>query len=61
MARKMGVHYDRVDVPAAQSLTDGARVPPDVLAAKLVEMIRGLETQPTCLLPTVLSNPFLAH
>lgn len=59
MARKMGLLYDRIDVSGADSQSDGAKVPTDALALGLRKMIQGMLAQPTCVIPSVVDDPYL--
>ena len=59
MARKMGIRYDRVDIRMEDSLGDGAVVPVHELAQTLINMVKGLQAQPTCVMPAVISDPYL--
>ena len=58
MARKMGIHYDRIDISESNSNPNGATVPPDEIAMKLTEMISTIMSKPTCLLPEVMNDPY---
>ncbi|KAJ1428537.1 hypothetical protein B484DRAFT_396763, partial [Ochromonadaceae sp. CCMP2298] len=59
MARKMGLHYSRVDVAQQDSHGDGAVVPVAQLERVVVQMIEGIRGKPTCVLPMVVQDPFL--
>jgi hypothetical protein len=59
MARKMGLHYDRIDISAADSRGDGATVPVDELSTTLVKMANRMVEQPTCVIPSAVNDPFL--
>jgi len=59
MARKMGIHYDRVDIRAEDSRSEGAVVPVQELSKTLINMVQGLQAKPTCVMPAVVSDPYL--
>lgn len=59
MIRKMGLSYQRIDVAAQQSLGMGAQVPVAELVAKLSALLDAVHTQPACVLPQVVENPYL--
>lgn len=59
MVRRMGLKYDRIDIPTNGSLPSGARVPVTELSAKLITMARQVHSEPTCILPSVVEDPFL--
>jgi len=59
MVRKMGMQYSRIDIDAAGSRDDGSVVPIDQLTAQLDDMLDKLLQTPTCVLPSVLSDPFM--
>lgn len=59
MLRRMGVHYDRIDISKADSLSNGANIPAEELAGKLLEMLDLIQRQPTCVLKKVVDDPYL--
>lgn len=59
MARKMGIHYDRVDIESKDSNGDGARVPTAELSDKVMKMVSVIHGAPTCVIPAVISDPYL--
>lgn len=59
MARKMGLHYDRLDLSAGNSKGDGAIVPVSDLVQKTKEMVDHILNKPTCIVKPVLDNPYL--
>ena len=59
MVRKMGIHYERIDVLKADSFSDGARVSPKVLASSLDNLMQTVLQKPSCVLPAVLTDPYL--
>jgi hypothetical protein len=59
MARKMGIHYDRMDLSAQNSLSNGATVPVSQLISKIDSMIKRVREQPSCVHPDVMKNPYL--
>lgn len=59
MARKMGLHYDRIDISAADSLDHGAKVPVPELTKVLEAMVRKMLNQPTCVVPSAVNDPYL--
>lgn len=59
MARKMGIYYDRIDVPADKSLGHGFHVPVRELVDTIDRMVGVLKKQPSCVHPSVMNNPYL--
>lgn len=59
MARKMGLQYDRIDISQADSKGEGATVPVDPLTQALVKMVNRIVEQPTCVIPSVVNDPYL--
>ena len=60
MARRMGHYYSRLDL--ANRPTDrGSFVPPDQLKSTVENIIGSILQQPTCVLPSVLTDPFFEH
>lgn len=59
MIRKMGLHYQRIDIDAAHSLGDGAQVPVAEMVSKLGILLDAVHSQPACVLSQVIDNPFL--
>jgi hypothetical protein len=59
MARKMGVHYDRLDLTTGHSRSDGCEVPVDQLIEKMKTMVAKVREEPTCIHPDVVNNPYL--
>ena len=59
MLRKMGFLYDRLDLPEVVSKPTGAYVPPDVLIKPIRELISKLIKEPTCIVPSVINDPYL--
>lgn len=59
MARRMGLHYQRFELSGGQSHGDGAVVPTDALISLTSRVIRNMKEAPTCVVPSVLSDPFL--
>jgi hypothetical protein len=58
MARRMGHHYKDMFLSGADSGSDGATVSPSLLKEKVVELISAIKNSPTCVLPTVISDPY---
>eukprot|EP01039_Chlorochromonas_danica_P004295 gene4295-4715_t len=59
MVRKMGLHYDRVDIGASDSRENGAVVPVQELVSKTEAMLNSLVEKPTCIHPNVIADPYL--
>ena len=59
MVRKMGIYYDRLDIAAADSHGDGARVSVSELVIKIKKMLHQIVEQATCVLPAVIEDPYL--
>lgn len=58
-ARKMGIRYDRLDIPASMGTSKGATVPTQVLAQKVRAMAVQLSSSPTCVHPDSYYDPYL--
>lgn len=56
MVRRMGIKYDRIDISVNNSLPEGARVPVTELSDKLVNMVKIIRVEPTCVLPSVVNS-----
>jgi hypothetical protein len=61
MMRKMGLHYDRIDISDRDSRADGAIVPTSTLVDKLDSMISKVTKESSCILPIVGSDPYLMN
>jgi hypothetical protein len=59
MVRRMGFQYSRLDLSAPNSGHDGCTVPPSELSTALGKLFHDMENSPSCILPSVLENPFL--
>lgn len=59
LARHLGIYYDRIDITPKHSNTDGALVSPEEISVKLNLLIETMTKEPTCLLPSVVNDPFL--
>jgi hypothetical protein len=59
MARKMGIFFDRMDISEQNSQSNGATVPVEQLISKLDKMVNQVKQQSSCVLPQVVSNPYL--
>ena len=59
MARRMGHHYERVNIPNKQSNRGGAIVPIDLVLKYTNEIIfKIMNHNHTCILPNVIKNPY---
>jgi len=58
MVRKMGIRYSRIDIEEASSRDTGAIVPIAELTKTVGDMLLKLQTEPTCVLPHVLADPY---
>eukprot|EP01038_Epipyxis_sp_PR26KG_P012586 gene12586-16877_t len=59
MARKMGISYDKFDITAQNSKSNGVQVPVDELSTRLVSMVNQIKNNPTCVLKEVFYNPYM--
>lgn len=59
MLRRMGVHYDRIDLSGENSHADGAIVPVQNLVGSLDKLIQRMKSSFSCIQPNVLDNPYL--
>lgn len=60
MIRKMGLSYSRIDISAADSLPEGAKIPVKEMTEKLSGLIAKVVRAPACVLPQVISDPYLS-
>lgn len=58
MARKMGLHYHRIDLTPDVSLDSGAIVKPELIFRELLVLQPKLKQSPSCILPSVIQNPY---
>lgn len=61
MARKMGLHYDRMDLSQADSQGGGCTVPAVKLADVVERMVGEIKGKPSCVHPSVLDDPYMDH
>lgn len=54
MARRMGHHYERIMLNG----DDGSKVATPALLDTVNQVLRKIREQPTCVLPTVLGDPY---
>jgi hypothetical protein len=59
MARRTGIHYSRIDVSPDSSQSDGVFIPLDELKDNMLTLIDGIVKAPTCVLSSVISDPYL--
>lgn len=57
MARRMGLHYRRLDVGSSHN-SAGVAVPVDSLLSTTSEVLQLMGTQPSCVLSSALDDPF---
>ena len=60
MARRMGHHYARLDLVNSSSSATGTPVPPEELRSLVVSIVGKIRHRATCIMPSVLSDPFLS-
>jgi hypothetical protein len=58
MARKIGVHYNRIDLDASYTGGDGTRIPTDQLERSVDNMIEKLYNKPSCIHPSAIDDPY---
>jgi hypothetical protein len=58
MIREMGIHYDRLDLTAGESSSNGVTIHAEPLLNKLLQLIDVTIEKPTCILPEVYNNPY---
>jgi hypothetical protein len=58
MARRLGLHYSRIDVSPDGSRKDGVFVPVEELIEVIAKMIDGIVKTPTCVLSSVVNDPY---
>eukprot|EP01038_Epipyxis_sp_PR26KG_P008144 gene8144-11023_t len=59
MARKMGIHYSRIEISQSNSRSNGAVVPTDKVSNQLIEMINTIISKSSCVHPAVINDPYL--
>ena len=59
MLRRMGVHYDRIDIAAEDSLSTGAKIPVEEMSQKILAMLGTIHQQPTCVVRRAYEDPYL--
>lgn len=59
MVRKMGIHYDRLDISGQLCRADGASVPVPGLVEKVRALLMAVTTKPSCVLEQVINDPYL--
>jgi hypothetical protein len=59
MIRKMGIHYERIDISEQNSKSQGAIVPLTTVTDKLSVLLTKVTKQHSCILDSVKSNPYL--
>lgn len=59
MIRKMGLHYERIDISPQGSQSSGAVVPTSEMIEKVRLLLNRIRDKPTCVLEHVVSNPYL--
>lgn len=60
MARRMGHHYERLDLGSINSKSNGARVPVKDLQELVLSILKRIEKKPSCVLKSVIENPYLS-
>lgn len=59
MARRMGHHYERIEVPPKDCKASSTNVDPKLIMEQLEVVLGKIKSQSSCVLPSVLSDPFL--
>eukprot|EP01034_Spumella_vulgaris_P026796 gene26796-33432_t len=57
MARRMGHHYERLELGASGTKSDGGEVDVTALKSLAQDLLKRMDTKPTCVLPSVISDP----
>ncbi len=57
MARRMGHHYERLELSQANSRGDGGVVPAAELKALTLQVLERMKAKPSCVLPSVIEDP----
>ncbi len=58
MARRLGLHYQRMELTSSQSMSTGANIPPSALKNMVQDMVKKIVDKPTCVLPSVFDDPY---
>lgn len=58
MVRRMGMHYQRMELRPDDSQSSGATVSVSALKSEIVKMMGSIRTKPTCVLPSVMDDPY---
>ncbi len=62
MARRMGIHYDRLNITSELASTKfGATVDVILLQKKVIELVSQVVNNPSCVLPSVVNNPYFEN
>lgn len=61
MARRLNVHYDRMDLTPADSGSQGSTIPALEFGRRLKAMILKIVDVPTCVLPAVIEDPYFVN
>jgi hypothetical protein len=55
----MGHHYGRIALNGGNSRGSGTAVPPALIVSELQNVLGKIQNKPTCVLPSVIRDPFL--
>jgi hypothetical protein len=58
MARRLGLHYQRLDVGGEDSYSHGVRVPVEELLKITNELVEAMKKKPSCVLASVINDPY---
>jgi translation initiation factor 1 (eIF-1/SUI1) len=58
MARRLGLHYQRLDVGGEDSYSHGVRVPVEELLKITNELVEEMKKKPSCVLASVINDPY---
>jgi capsular polysaccharide biosynthesis protein len=58
MVRRMGINYQRMDLGSKESQSSGAIVTASLLKSEVEKMIDAILHKPSCILPSVLEDPY---
>ena len=58
MARKMGVKYERIDLPGSSTIGSGSVLPSKDIADLVRSMLAVLRQKPSCIHPSALDDPY---
>lgn len=59
MARRMGIHYQRIEIDEKHSKSSGFEVNINTFQRNVLNMLENIREKPSCILPDVVLNPYM--